>query len=94
MHFSFGVLGNFKSVLTYSNNNKSINNNINTPLPPNENKKCEEELISNQNLKTLSKKYSKKEVDIAYQFLKHLIKQGKQIKDPLAFLFTLLKNKT
>ncbi|MHB1663970.1 MAG: helix-turn-helix domain-containing protein [bacterium] len=70
------------------------NNNTNTPLPPNENKKCEGELISNQNLKTLSKKYSEKEVDIAYQFLKHLIKQGKQIKDPLAFLFTLLKNKT
>jgi DNA-binding transcriptional regulator YhcF (GntR family) len=77
-------------------NNKNINNkNTNTPLPPNfENKKCEGELISNQNLKTLNKKYSEKEVDIAYQFLKYLIKQGKEIKDPLAFLFTLLKNKT
>lgn len=64
------------------------------PLPPNENEKCEGELISNQNLKTLSKKYSEKEVNTAYQFLQHLIKQGKQIKDPLAFLFTLLKNKT
>jgi hypothetical protein len=56
--------------------------------------KGEGDLISNQNLKTLSKKYSDKEVNTAYQFLKHLIKQGKQIKDPLAFLFTLLKNKT
>lgn len=65
---------------------------IKPPLPPN--KKCEGEIISKQNLKTLSKKYSEKEVDIAYQFLKHLIKEGKQIKDPLAFLFTLLKNKT
>ena len=87
-----GVVGNSDP------NNKNINNNnnknINTPQPPNENEKCEGELISNQNLKTLSKKYSEKEVDTAYQFLQHLIKQGKQIKDPLAFLFTLLKNKT
>ena len=82
------------------NKNKNKNKNIIPPLPPNnfENKKCEikgeGDLISNQNLKVLSEKYSEEEVETAYGFLKHLIKEGKQIKDPLAFLFTLLKNKT
>ena len=73
-----------------------IDKDIIPPLPPKsfENEKCEGDLISNQNLKALGEKYSEKEVKTAYSFLKHLIKQGKQIKDPLAFLFTLLKNKT
>ena len=77
-----------------------IDKDIIPPLPPKnfENEKYEikgeGDLISNQTLKALSEKYSVKEVETAYSFLKHLIKQGKQIKDPLAFLFTLLKNKT
>ncbi len=86
------------------NKNKNKDKDIIPPLPPvknknetnaSENNECEgDELISNQNLKTLSNKYPEKEVNTAYKFLKHLIKQGKEIKDPLAFLFTLLKNKT
>lgn len=74
---------------------KDIDKDIDPPLAPKKNKEMREgELISDENLKKLSQKYRDKEVDKAYQYLKYLKSKDKEIKDPIALLFTMLKNGT
>jgi predicted phage replisome organizer len=74
---------------------KDIDKDIDPPLAPHKNTEMRGgELISDNNLTKLSKKYKEKEINKAYQYLKYLKSKGKEIKDPIALLFTMLKNGT
>jgi hypothetical protein len=74
---------------------KDIDIDIDPPLAPHKNTEMRGgELISDNNLTKLSRKYKEKEINKAYQYLKYLKSKGKEIKDPIALLFTMLKNGT